>query len=167
MGNGRETLGAREQMETKDDLILGTVRQFQRVAALYARIEEMPIRVEEGIEITTREAHTIEAVGNRPLLSVTDVAGAFGITKSAASQMVSRLCEKGFLEKRQSPHSNKEFQLDLTPLGRKAFDAHARFHGADKTALVDRLRGFSLSQLATISVLFEAIEEVMVNRLSR
>ncbi|MGD9609994.1 MAG: MarR family winged helix-turn-helix transcriptional regulator [Desulfovibrionaceae bacterium] len=154
-------------METKDDLIMSTVRQFQRVAAKYARIEELPIPVEDGIEVTTREAHTIEAVGNRQQVSVTDVANAFGITKSAASQMVSKLCDKGFLEKKQAPHSNKEFQLTLTPLGRKAFDAHARFHGEDKEALMERLRGYSLSQIATISVLLEAIGEVMDNRLSR
>jgi len=154
-------------METKDDLILGTVRQLQRVAAKYARIEELPIPVEDGIEVTTREAHTIEAVGNRQQMSVTDVATAFGITKSAASQMVSKLCDKGFLEKKQAPHSNKEFQLTLTSLGRKAFDAHARFHGEDKEALMERLRGYSLSQIATISVLLEAIGEVMDNRLPR
>ncbi len=146
---------------------MGTVRQFQRVAAKYARIEELPIPVEDGIEVTTREAHTIEAVGSHKQMSVTDVANAFGITKSAASQMVSKLCDKGFLEKKQSPHSNKEFQLTLTPLGRKAFDAHARFHGEDKKALMERLRGYSLSQIATISVLLEAIGEVMDNRLSR
>lgn len=146
---------------------MGTVRQFQRVAAKYARIEELPIPVEDGIEVTTREAHTIESVGSRQQMSVTDVANAFGITKSAASQMVSKLCDKGFLEKKQAPHSNKEFQLTLTPLGRKAFDAHARFHGEDKEALMERLRGYSLSQIATISVLLEAVGEVMDNRLSR
>lgn len=154
-------------METKDDLIMATVRQLRGVAAKYARMEEMPIPVGEGITVTTREAHTIEAVGNRKQMSVTDVANAFGITKSAASQMVSKLCDKGFLDKKQAPHSNKEFQLTLTPLGQKAFDAHERFHGQDREALMERLRGFSLSQVATISVLLEAIGDVVDKRLSR
>ena len=154
-------------VETKDDLIISTVRQFQQVATKYVRIEELPIQVEEGTEITTREAHTIEAVGSQKQMSVTDVANTFGITKSAASQMVSKLCDKGFLEKRQAPHSNKEFQLTLTQLGHKAFDAHRHFHGADKEALIEKLRGYSLSQIATISVLLEAIGEVMDKRLSR
>lgn len=153
-------------METKDDLILSTVRQFQRVASLYARVEELPIPVADGVEVTTREAHTIEAVGMRKQMNVTEVANVFGITKSAASQMVSRLCEKGFLEKRQAPHSNKEFQLTLTPLGQQVFEAHARFHGQDREVLMERLRGFSLSQVATISVLLEAMGEVMDKRLS-
>ena len=150
-------------METKDDLIMNAVRQFQRVATQYARSEELPIRVADGVEVTTREAHTIEVVGSRKQLSVTELATALGITKSAASQMVSRLCDKGFLEKRQAPHSNKEFQLTLTPLGQQAFEAHARFHGEDK----ERLRGFSMSQIATLTVLFEALGEVIDKRLSR
>ncbi|GAB7081643.1 MarR family winged helix-turn-helix transcriptional regulator [Megalodesulfovibrio paquesii] len=154
-------------METKDDLIMSAVRQFQRVATQYARSEELPIRVTDGVEVTTREAHTIEVVGSRKQLSVTELATALGITKSAASQMVSRLCDKGFLEKRQAPHSNKEFQLTLTPLGQQAFDAHARFHGEDKEALMERLRGFSMSQIATLTVLFEALGEVIDKRLSR
>lgn len=36
-------------METKDALIMGTVRQFQRVAAKYACIEELPIPVGDDI----------------------------------------------------------------------------------------------------------------------
>ncbi len=154
-------------METKDDLMLATIRQLRGVAAKYARIEELPILVQEGIEVTTREAHTIQVVGERSQTSVTDVANAFGITKSAASQMVSKLCDKGFLEKRQASHSNKEYQLTLTPLGHKAYEAHERFHGEDREVLMERLRGFSLSQIATISVILEAIGDVMDSRLSR
>ena|GEM_PF-644452 len=156
----------RGPMETKNDLIMATIRQLRGVAMKIARAEEMPIPVEDGLFVTTREAHTIEAVGRLPQMSVTDVANAFGITKSAASQMVSKLCAKGFLEKKQAPHSNKEYQLTLTPLGEKAFEAHERFHGQDRDALVERFCGFSLSQVATISVLLEAIGDVMDKRLS-
>jgi DNA-binding MarR family transcriptional regulator len=156
----------RGDMETKKDLITATIRQLRGVAGKITRAEEMPILVEGGLLITTREAHTIEAVGRLPQMSVTDVANAFGITKSAASQMVSKLCSKGFLNKQQAPHSNKECQLTLTPVGKKAFEAHERFHGQDREALVERLSAFSLSQIATISVLLEAIGDVMDKRLS-
>ncbi|MFO7596763.1 MAG: MarR family transcriptional regulator [Desulfocurvibacter africanus] len=153
-------------MESKEDLILATIRQLRGVAMKMARAEELPISVEKGLEVTTREVHTIQAIGNQKQMSVTDVAKAFSITKSAASQMVSKLCDKGFVEKKQAPHSNKEYQLSLTPLGWKAFEAHERVHGADREELVHRLSGFSLSQIATISVLLETLEEVMDKRLS-
>jgi DNA-binding MarR family transcriptional regulator len=154
-------------METKEDLIKSTIRKLLRVAKMYSRIEELPIPVDEGLEVTTREAHTIEAVGENEPMSVTQVATYFGITKSAASQMVARLTKKGFLIKKQAVHSNKEFELSLTELGWQAFRAHERFHGGDKADLVERLSAFSLSQIATLSVLLESLESVMDQRLSR
>jgi len=151
-------------METKDELIKTTIRELLRISKKYARIENLTVSVDEGVQVTTAEAHTIQAVGEGKQMRVLDVATKFGITKSAASQMVARLVRKGFLEKRQSPQNNKEALLSLTEWGWKAYQAHERFHGNDMAALVDRLRAFSLSQIATISVLLEAIGSVMDER---
>jgi DNA-binding MarR family transcriptional regulator len=152
-------------METKEDLIKATIQQLLRVARKYSRIEELPIRIGRDLEVTTREAHIMQAVGEHAEMSVTGLAGYFGITKSAASQMVGKLAKKGFLEKGLSPHSNKELQVSLTQLGWQAFRAHELFHGKDMADLVERLSAFSLSQIATISVLLEAIGSVMDERL--
>lgn len=154
-------------METKEELIKSTVQQLLRVAKKYSRIEELHIPVDEYGEITTREAHMIQAIGEHAQMNVTGLATYFGITKSAASQMVAKLTKKGFLEKEQAPNSNKELQVSLTQLGREAFHAHEIFHGKDLTDLVSRLSAFSLSQIATISVLLEAVGSVMDERLSR
>ncbi|MDY6950372.1 MAG: MarR family transcriptional regulator [Thermodesulfobacteriota bacterium] len=153
-------------METKEDLIKETIQKLLRITKMYSRIEKLPIPVDEGLEVTTSEAHTIQALGEHEQMSVTQVASYFGISKSAASQMVAKLAKRGFLVKKQAPHSNKEFQLFLTPLGWRVFHAHERFHGKDMADLVDRLSAFSLSQIATISVLLEAIGSVMDRRLS-
>ncbi len=153
-------------METKEELIKATIQQLLRVVRKYSRIEELPVPVDGDIEITTAEAHTIQAVGEGEQMRVLDVATQFGITKSAASQMVAKLIRKGFVEKKQSLHNSKEFPLSLTELGWRAFRAHERFHGKDLAGLVNRLSAFSLSQIATISVLLEAIGSVMDERLS-
>ncbi len=154
-------------METKEDLIKNTIQELLRIAKMYSRIEELPIPVDENLEVTTREAHTIQAVGESEQMSVTHVASHFGITKSAASQMVAKLSKRGFLLKKQAVHSNKEFELFLTPLGWQAFRAHEQSHGRDMADLVDRLSAFSLSQIATLSVLLEALGSVMEQRLLR
>ena len=153
-------------METKEELIKNTIRELLRIATMYSRIEELPIPVDGNLEVSTREAHTIQAVGENEPVSVTRIADVFGITKSGASQMVSKLVKRGFLLKKQAAHSNKEFELSLTPLGWRAFKAHEQFHGKDLTDLVDRLSGFSLSQIATLSVLLESLGSVMKHRLS-
>jgi len=153
-------------METKNDLIKATVQELLRIAKMLSRIEEIPIPVDEGLEVTTREVHTIQAVGENKQMSVTQVASHFGITKSAASQMVTKLTKRGFLLKKQAVHSSKEFELSLTPLGWKAFRAHEQFHGKDMVNLVERLDAFSLSQIATLSVLLESLGSVMEQALS-
>jgi DNA-binding MarR family transcriptional regulator len=152
-------------MDTKEDLIKTAIRQLLRIASKYARIEKLPIPVDDGVEITTREAHTIQAIGERKQMSVTDVATHFGVTKSAASQIIARLEKKGFLEKKQVPHNNKELHLSLTELGWRAFRAHEHFHGKDMADLISHLEVYPLQQIATLSVLLEAIGTIMDDRL--
>ncbi len=153
-------------MEDKRELIKNTVRELLRIAAMYQRIEQMPIPVGNGDQVSTREAHMIQAVGEGRDLSVTQLADHFGITKSGASQMVKKLENKGYLLKRQSPHSNKEFELSLTDLGQKVFQVHEQLHGKDFNTLIDGLESFSISQIATLSVLMESIGTTMEKRLS-
>ena len=152
-------------MDNKEDLITATIRDLIRIARLFRRVEEMSIPVTNDFSVTTREAHTVQAIGDQEPLSITQLATHFGITKSAASQMVSKLVKRGFVVKQQASHSNKEYELFLTFLGREVFDAHERFHGKEMDRLVSRLSAFSLSQIATLSVLLEALGSAMNNRL--
>lgn len=152
-------------METKEELIKSTIHKLLRVAKKYSRIEGFPIRVNDDAEISTVEAHTIQTVGKGEQVRVLDIATHFGISKSAASQMVAKLIKKGFLDKNQSPLNGKEYPLSLTELGWQAFHAHERFHGKDLAVLLERLSTFSLPQIATVSVLLEAIESIVDERL--
>jgi len=153
-------------METKEEFIRSAIRLIQRIAHQYARIEEMPLRFDEDGEVTTKEAHIVQAIGEVDGMNVTGLASRFGITKSAASQMASKLAGKGFIRKSQSPHSNKEFLLSLTERGRLVFDAHERLHGREMDELIGKLSAFSMSQIATLSVLLEVVGTTMDNRLS-
>ncbi|MEZ4528735.1 MAG: MarR family winged helix-turn-helix transcriptional regulator [Desulfobacterales bacterium] len=123
--------------------------------------------MDEGVDITTKEIHTIQAIGENEQINITGVAAHFGVTKSAASQIVAKLVEKGFVKKAYAAHSNREIELSLTELGWLAFHAHERFHGKDMAHITERMGAFSLSQIATISVLFDVIENIMDERLSR
>lgn len=153
-------------MERKENIIRGTVRELMRVASLYSRIEELPIPLPDGRVISTREAHTIELIGNNEGLSVTRMATRFGITPSAASQMVTKLVRRGFVGKRPAPHSNKEFELFLTPSGREGYRAHEEFHGKDMVHLLEQLESFSQRQIVSISVLLEVLGNTMARRLA-
>lgn len=152
-------------METKKDLVRSSVARLLRIAKIYARIEELPIPVGDDDKITTKEAHAIQAIGDNEDINITDLGNHFGITKSAASQMVTKLVKGGYVTKDVASHSNKEYVLSLTKSGWEAYEAHEKFHGKDMEYLVNNLENFSLSQIATISVLLESMGNVMDERL--
>ena len=154
-------------METKEDLIKDISRKLLRIINKHSRIEELPIVFDEGVEATPREIHTIQAIGDNKQINITDVGAYFGVTKSAASQIITKLTEKGFVEKEYAVNSNKEGQLSLTQLGWQAYHAHERIHGKHMDDLIARLGAFSLSQIATTSVLLDVIESVVDERLKR
>ncbi len=152
-------------MSDKDDLIKAAIRRLIQITNKYSRIETLPIQVDDDIEISTKEIHTIQAVGEKKQTNVTELAAHFGVTKSAASQLIGKLAKKGLIEKGFAPHSNKELELSLTDLGWKAFRAHERFHGDDLAELIERLSVYPLNQVAILLVLLEAIDEIMDERL--
>jgi DNA-binding MarR family transcriptional regulator len=152
-------------MDSQEAVIRKTFQQIIRAAGKYARIEKLPIPVEDGVEVSTREIHTIQAIGERDQMCVTEVASHFGVTKSAASQMIKKLEEKGFVEKNKVPGNDKELSLTLTRLGWKAFDAHEKFHGKDRDALISLMKKYPFEEIDTLSVLLDALDAVMDKRL--
>ena len=148
-------------METKEDLIGAMSRTLMRIINKHSCLEARPIRFGDDLEVTHREIHAIQAIGEHARINITDLGRHFGVTKSAASQMVAKLAEKGLVEKEPAAHSNKEYQLSLTESGRRAFGVHEEYHGRHMAELAERLEAFSLLQIATASVLLEVIESVV------
>jgi DNA-binding MarR family transcriptional regulator len=153
--------------ETKEDFIKTMSRKLFRILNNISRLEALPARFDEGVEVTHRELMLSKPSVRIKRINITDLGHALGVTKSAASQMVAKLAKKGLVEKESSARSNKELQLSLTQLGWRAFHFHERFHGDHMTNIVDRLGAFSLSQIATTSVLLDVLESVVDERLSQ
>jgi DNA-binding MarR family transcriptional regulator len=152
-------------METKNDIIQETTRRLFRLLNKHAQLEALPVRLRDGTELTHRELHVLDAVGKHAENNISDIGVHLGVTKSAASQMISKLTKKWLVEKRYASHSNKEYRLCLTKLGKEAFQLHNRVHGEHMSDVVDRLEMFSLSQIATVSVVLEVMENVVNDRM--
>lgn len=152
-------------METKLDIIQGTTQRLFRILNKHAQLEALPVKLRDGTELTHRELHVLDVVGNNAECNVSDVGARLGVTKSAASQMISKLTKKGLVKKSYASHSNKEYRLCLTKLGEEAFQLHNRVHGEHMADVVARLEMFSLSQIATVSVVLEVMEGVVDDRM--
>lgn len=154
-------------MESKEDLIRVMSKTLLRIMAKHARIEELPVVFDKGIELTPREIHILQMIGEHQNVTVTELATIANVTKSATSQMVAKLANRGLLRKAFSGENNKELRLSLTKLGEKAFCAHQRIHGQHMAEVVQRLGAFSLPQIAAASCMLEVIETVVSERLAQ
>lgn len=143
------------------------IQNLLRLLNKFDRIEKMPIVLENGVELTTKEIHTIQAIGETEKINVTEVGTHFGVTKGAASQMVSRLVERGFVTKSISAHSNKEFELTLTDLGWQAFKTHERFHGQDMAELIKLIGSYKKNRIRDFGDMLSLVEEIMNRRLGK
>ncbi|WP_235606818.1 MarR family winged helix-turn-helix transcriptional regulator [Syntrophotalea acetylenivorans] len=153
-------------MEKNKQQLMQRTMELQKVARKLARIEGLPVVVGEGVEISTREAHTIQAIGEQGPLCVKDLATCFGVSKSAASQMVSKLARKGFIVKQPSAHSNKEIELSLTAMGWQACRAHEQSHGRDMARIVEAMEKLSPGEMKTLKKLLEIFSEIADERLN-
>ena len=153
-------------MKTKnEDEIRSLISTMLRVLNKFSRVERQPITLKNGEILSTKEIHTIKVIGDNKTMNVTEVGETFGVTKGAASQMISRLVKKGFVSKIISSHSNKEFELSLTKKGQQAFGVHESLHGKEFEELLKCLNCMSVDQLSTSEEIFGALEMVINMRL--
>ena len=145
--------------------IKNMISKMLRIVNKLSRVEKQPIVLDNGQVLSTKEIHTIQVVGENKIINVTEVGAHFGVTKGAASQMISRLVSKGFIAKVVSSHSNKEYELSLTGKGKIAFDAHERYHGKELRELIKHLKQFELDQLMISEQVFDALEITIDKRL--
>jgi len=143
------------------------INSLMQVTRKFAEVETLPIAVTDDVSVSTREAHAIESIGESRCINVTQIADHFGFTKSAASQLVSKLTRQGFVVKKQAGHSNKELQLSLTPLGWQAFEAHAKMHGMDLQQVLDTMEGVEINVLIQLNELLVRLNSIMDDRLTK
>ena len=116
-------------METKEDMIGSISRQVMRIINKQGRIEKIPVRLEEGLEITPAEGHTIQAIGEHESINVTELGAYFGVTKSAASQIIGKLAQKGFVKKIRFRAKQQGIAASTHSKGLGGFSSHSKIPG--------------------------------------
>lgn len=103
-------------------------RLSERVMHKYMQFEKRARCYGTDKPLTQAEIHSIVIIGEKPDINVTELAKLRGVTKGAASQMIYKLVEKGFVSKHVSPNSDTEVCLNLTKDGKIAFCVHQEYH---------------------------------------
>lgn len=122
-------------------------------------MEKCPRDFGSGDLLHCSEIHTLMVIGHHPDVSVTDLASILGISRSAASQMITRLVKKNLVEKHKKEGNDKEVLLRLSPHGTIAFLGHEQHHARVFARMQERIGDLSPEEFRFISTFLAAIEE--------
>lgn len=94
----------------------------------------------DGIPLTMIESHTLTYIEEHPGTTVTELARYWGKTKGALSQTVSRLTEKGLVDKTKTADNAKNVRLYVTETGAHLSKAHKLYDTVDIAKTMGELR---------------------------
>ena len=92
------------------------------------RLQEQSVSKLANGNLSRTEMHALEIVQDLPEATLTQIADILGITKATVSVSVSRLVEKGYLEKHRSETDGRKSILRLTESGEAMCKKHTQFH---------------------------------------
>lgn len=121
----------------------------------YNKLEKMPFDVGGGEVLYPSEMNLIEAIGKRSGNTVTQLCIAFGVTKGAISQTITKLESRGYVKKDRSKEYSKEIMLSLTEKGRAIFEKHECFHQKMDQSMEQLLLTLSPEKLANFCEILE------------
>lgn len=100
-----------------------------------------------GAILYQAESQFIHEIGQNPGITITELASLFDKTRSACSQLMRRMKNKGWLYQDRNNENNREYNLYLTEDGYKIFNKHLEFEKKCYMRTAEMLSGFSDDEL--------------------
>lgn len=91
-------------------------------------IEESSLKTSRFNDVSIKEMHTIDVIGDLPDATPSDVAKALMVTLGTVTTSLNRLEAKGYIERHRSTVDRRVVHLRLTRNGRLLYRLHRRFH---------------------------------------
>ena len=133
-------------------------QKFLHMVNLYGQIEKETHTYGGESPLHLSEVHTIVDIGSHSGINISNLAKEQGVSRSAASQMVSKLVKKGFVLKTLSPETDNEVVLQLTSSGEAVWLRHQAQHQWLDSRLAEILSAYPPETLLALSRLAEEVE---------
>lgn len=136
-----------------------------RVLSKYTMIERKAFDFGVDMDLYPSEVHTLSTVNRLDGCGVTELAQESGVTKGAASQLVSKLVSKGLLVKESDPHNGSRVIIRTTKTGKIASDRHYKFHMEHDRVFLEYLQSLSNEELRMFDDICSQMNDWMDNYL--
>ncbi|HFI0577869.1 TPA: MarR family winged helix-turn-helix transcriptional regulator [Streptococcus suis] len=91
-------------------------------------IQENSLRKSRFNDISIKEMHTIDEIGDKKGATPSDIARALMVTLGTVTTSLNNLERKGYIERMRSTKDRRVVHLYLTKKGRLVYRLHQRFH---------------------------------------
>lgn len=112
-----EGLSDRELVDEITDTLLRVINRAQR---------DRPRRYVDGASMTLVESEVCRRILNRPGITASELSEKLAVTRSAMSQTLARLRERGFVVEQATPTNRRRKELSLSEAGETAVRATMR-----------------------------------------
>lgn len=140
-------------------------RSWMRIRNKMNVMENTPRTFGMETPLFLSEIHAIQAIGRTKDNNIQTIAEILGVTASAASQTVTRLKKKGFVEKVRGMKNEREVSLILTPKGRIAYENHEKIHEQMYERVAGRIGELTDDERVFLARVFSAFESVYNERI--
>lgn len=115
-----------------------------------------------GIELTMIEAHILQDIMSVENQTASALADKWKRTRSAISQIISKLESKQLVERSVNPEDRKSYHLSLTELGEQTALAHSRYDNVDIVKTHKKLfKKFTPVEMAAFFAICESYHEIL------
>lgn len=109
------------QYKVADELL---VKIFNNIL----EIEESALRNGVFSDLSVREIHIIDVIGNKDQRMMTEVAKDLNITVGTLTTAINKLIKKGYVERNRIEEDRRVVMVKITEKGAQAKRAHGEFH---------------------------------------
>lgn len=138
------------------------MKQCETIVRIAMKINEgryRPHRYGTPVLLYTSEIYIIDLIARKPKINVSEIAKQMGVQKSAIPKVIRKLENKGMVLRSIPPENRKMVQLELTELGRVAYQGHLAYHETVNHDLIELFRTFSEKELNFMDRMFSNVEQ--------
>lgn len=152
-------------MYEPDQSIRDLYQMWMRMINKLNESENIPRTFGIDTPLYPSEIHTLQIIGDHPSCNVQGVAQHLGITPGAASQTITKLSRRDLVRKVRGLKNEKEVHLELTDLGRKAYEVHETVHEQVFQNIAHRIGPLTEEQKIFLAHILQAMESVYHERI--
>lgn len=133
---------------------------FEMISAITTK-QKIPQEYSDGQILYHSEIDLLEKISQNPRINASELSRQFGVTRSAVTQMSSRLLEKGLIEKYSINENKKEKYFRLTAAGEAAQRLHLEYHRDASEEMRDYLCSLDAKEKEIIIQFMEKMQKCM------